>query len=146
MTIKRHESMAYRRRWRFNAKRYLSPTIFLIATWCRQMHICCATSIFSSQFAKVANGSANPARQMIVIYINSITVTAYVFALNVKTRHILALRETPSFVICVAIETGFLATQLTCECSRTVTICCSCCCCFCINKVSYVDLHMTNML
>ena len=28
----------------------------------------------------------------------SITVTAYVFALNVKTRPILALRETPSFV------------------------------------------------
>ena len=52
--------MADRRRWRFNAKMYLSPTIFLIATWCRQMQISCATSFFPSQFAKFANGSANP--------------------------------------------------------------------------------------
>ena len=56
--------MADRWRLRFNAKMYLSPTIFLIATWCRQMHISCATSFFPSQFAKFANGSANPAGHM----------------------------------------------------------------------------------
>lgn len=60
MTVKRHEPVTFNQRLLSTREGKIQPPIFFFANSCRQINIFCAKIIFSSHFATMAIGSANP--------------------------------------------------------------------------------------